>query len=108
MNAQCTVTLLPTQIAFSCRPDEDLLAGMRRSGMTGIPVGCRGGGCGVCRIQVLDGEFEHARMSRAHVSERDEQAGVALACRVYPRRDLRIEATGRMRQGAGPGGMTAS
>jgi hypothetical protein len=47
-------------------------------------VGCRGGGCGVCRVRVLDGAYTTLRMSRqAHV-EADEAAGVVLACRIVP------------------------
>lgn len=96
MDTHCTVTLLPAQTSFKCRPDEDLLVGMRRAGMVGIPVGCRGGGCGVCRIRVLEGQFSAKRMSRAHVSEQQEQCGEALACRVFAQTDLRVEVTGRM------------
>ena len=56
-----------------------------------IPVGCRGGGCGVCRIRVIDGEYELKKMSRKHVSETEQEQGVALACRVYPLGDMKIE-----------------
>ena len=56
-----------------------------------IPVGCRGGGCGVCRIRVVAGEYTTRRMSRKHVSEADEAAGIALACRVVPASDLIVE-----------------
>ncbi len=53
-----------------------------------IPVGCRGGGCGVCRVQVLEGEYEPKRMSRRFVSEDDARAHVVLACRVVVTDDL--------------------
>ena len=35
---------------FRCSPQESLLVGMERLGKKGIPVGCRGGGCGVCKV----------------------------------------------------------
>lgn len=53
-----------------------------------IPVGCRGGGCGVCRVEVLSGDYDTKRMSRRHVTEADEAAGYALACRLMARSDL--------------------
>ncbi len=90
------ITLLPTLTSFACRVEESVLDGMRRAGLQGIPVGCRGGGCGVCRIHVLEGQFSAKRMSRAHVSEQQEQGGDALACRVFAQTDLRIEVTGGM------------
>lgn len=55
-----------------------------------IPVGCRGGGCGVCRVHIVSGDYESKKMSRAHISEADEKKGVVLACRVIPRSDLVI------------------
>lgn len=56
-----------------------------------ISLGCRGGGCGVCRAQVLSGECSTQRMSRRHVSEADEARGVVLACRLTDTRDLILE-----------------
>ena len=38
---------------FEVPGDDHLLRGMERLGRRGIPVGCRGGGCGVCKVQVL-------------------------------------------------------
>lgn len=82
--------------AFYCREEQHLLQGMQNFRI-GVPmlsliaVGCRGGGCGVCRIRVLSGEFEAKKMSRKHIPEADQAVGIALACRVYPRADLDIE-----------------
>ena len=56
-----------------------------------IPVGCRGGGCGVCRIRILSGQYESKKMSCKHVTGEDRERGIALACRIYPRGELRIE-----------------
>lgn len=53
-----------------------------------LPVGCRGGGCGVCRVEVLAGDYDTGRMSRRHVSEAEEAAGFALACRLVARGHL--------------------
>lgn len=78
--------------AFHCSADKTLLVGMEQQLMKALDVGCRGGGCGVCKIRVLSGEYERKRMSRAHISEQEEQEGFALACRISPRSDLSVEA----------------
>jgi ferredoxin len=44
----------------------------------------------VCRIRVLDGSYTAKRMSRRHVSDADEAAGIVLACRVVPTSDLTV------------------
>ena len=90
------VTLVGSLEEFSCSAEQHLLQGMQtfRVGLPMlqvIPIGCRGGGCGVCRIKVVSGEFEAKKMSRKHVSEDAQAGGVALACRVYPRSALEIE-----------------
>ncbi|MFC6669635.1 2Fe-2S iron-sulfur cluster-binding protein [Marinobacterium aestuariivivens] len=79
------------QQSFAARPDRTLLAAMEASGARTIDVGCRGGGCGRCRIRVLDGRYDSKRMSRAHISEQDEAQGIVLACRIFARSDLVIE-----------------
>ena len=91
-----TISVIREDAEFVCKEEQNLLQGMRsfRLGvpmLEAIPVGCRGGGCGICRIRVLDGDFETTKMSRKHVPEEDQARGFALACRVYPRSDLRVE-----------------
>lgn len=91
------VTVEETGETFRCRPGENVLKGMEHIGWTGIPVGCRGGGCGVCKVQVTSGSYERQRMSRAHVSATDEAMGIGLACRLVPRSDLVLRVLGVMR-----------
>ena len=87
------VTIVETGEVYRCREDETLLAGMERLGKRGIPVGCRGGGCGVCKVQVEAGEY-----SRAYVSAEEEAAGIVLACRVKPLSDIRLAVLGKMKK----------
>lgn len=75
---------------FSCSDAETVLAAAQRSGKRVILVGCRNGGCGVCKIRVLRGEYQTGRMSRAHVSEPEERQGYTLACRTKPTSSLTI------------------
>ncbi len=55
-----------------------------------LPVGCRRGGCGVCRVRVTEGQYRSDPMSRAHISAEDEQAGLVLACCIYPLSELSL------------------
>lgn len=92
-----TITLEDTGETFGCRADQNVLAAMERLGRRGIPVGCRGGGCGVCRVQVLGaGRYHTLKMSRQQISEDDEQAGICLACKLIPDGDLNLKALGRL------------
>ena len=55
-----------------------------------LPVGCRRGGCGICRVRVVTGEFRADTMSRAHISAEDEQKGLVLSCCIYPLSELSL------------------
>ncbi|RTE65499.1 ferredoxin [Amphritea opalescens] len=85
------IKVVNRQLSFSCSEDQALLMGMERCNAGAINVGCRGGGCGVCKIRILSGEYEVKRMSQVHCSADQLQQGFALACRVFPRSDLEIE-----------------
>jgi ferredoxin len=86
-----TITVLPEGRAFRCAETRSVLHGMEQAAATGIQVGCRSGGCGVCRVQVVAGTFTARRMSKAHVTEEDIARGLVLACRIHPTSDLTVE-----------------
>ena len=90
-----------TGATFSCGEQESVLTGMSRLGRKGIPVGCRGGGCGVCKVQVIHGDYQTRPMSRQHVSSVEESCGIALACCLLPRSDLTVRIVGRLRKAVG-------
>lgn len=94
--------------SFVCSADLNVLRGMECLGRKGIPVGCRGGGCGVCKVQVVDGPYRTEKMSRACVSEQEQGLGYALACRLFARGDLRLQVVGRMQRALRPQGADGS
>ena len=55
-----------------------------------LPVGCRRGGCGICRVRVTSGQYRAVVMSRAHISAEEVADGVVLACCIYPLSDLSL------------------
>lgn len=85
-----------THERYSCRADQTLLGGMEQLGRKGIPVGCRGGGCGVCKVRIESGAVRRERMSRCHVSVEEEEQGYVLACRAYPQSDLALRAVEKL------------
>lgn len=92
------VCIEDTGETYRCDERDSVLTGMENLGRKGIPVGCRNGGCGVCKVEVLGGDYAARVMSREHVSEDDEACGRVLACRVRPRSDLHIKVIGKMKK----------
>ena len=75
--------------ASSADAVEAVLAALAPLHRLKIDSGCRGGGCGVCKIAIVEGEAELGPMSAAHVTPEERTTRrAALACRVYPRSDL--------------------
>ena len=77
--------------AYACAPGEKALSALERGNVKSVRVGCRQGGCGACRVRVVSGEYETGKMSRAHVTEEEEEAGFVLSCRLFPKTDLVLE-----------------
>lgn len=92
------VTISDTGEVYRCKEDENLLVGMERLGKRGIPVGCRGGGCGICKVAVTTGNYHKRVMSRDHVSVTEEADDIVLACRVRPASDIELSVVGLMKK----------
>jgi ferredoxin len=73
-----------TGLAIEVAPAASLLQAIEAGALTTLSIGCRNGGCGICRVRVLSGTYEKGKMSRKFVSVAAEQERVALACKVYP------------------------
>lgn len=86
----CRIEVEGTGVSFSCRSDETVLGAMHAQGRGVIPIGCRGGGCGICKVEVVEGTYVTGKMSRAKVSEAEQARGIVLACRLSPQSDLRL------------------
>lgn len=98
-----TISIEGTDDNFKCSEGQNVLAAMERLGRKGIPVGCRGGGCGVCRVQVLGHsqtkkQYRTLKMSKAQVSDEDAIAGIALACKLVPEADLMVRPLGALKK----------
>lgn len=94
--ARYEVTIADTGESYNCAGHQHLLAGMEQLGRKGIPIGCRSGGCGVCKVSILEGQVHALKMSRAQVSAEEEAQGVVLACRARPLSAIRLRVIGKM------------
>jgi ferredoxin len=91
VDRQYRITVQDTGECFPCTGDQAVLAAMIRSRRGPLDYGCCNGGCGVCRMRIVSGDWDLFRpMSRAHVSERELEQGIALLCCVQPRSDMII------------------
>lgn len=82
------IRIEPDLGTFVCRSDQMLLDAMDFWNKGRQAIGCRGGGCGRCRVKLSEGSVEMTKFSRAHVSVEQQAEGYALACRSQPRSDL--------------------
>jgi ferredoxin len=94
------VTIHDTGEVFRCADDVHVLAAMELARCHGIPVGCRNGGCGACKVRVTAGRFQTRKMSRAVVSVKEQAEGCVLACKTYPLDDIAVQVLGRVWQAA--------
>ncbi len=90
------VTIIDTGEVYACAESQHVLKGMVSLGKRGIPSGCHGGGCGVCKVKITKGEYETKVMSRDYVTVEEEAQGIVLACRTFPRSDLSLEVIGKL------------
>ncbi len=85
-----TVEIAGSGQCYPCAPEQNLLRAMEALGKRGIPAGCRGGGCGVCKVRIEAGRYHTGKMSRACLSEAEEGSGLVLACKAFPDSDIRL------------------
>lgn len=90
------ITIAGTGQRFDCVEGLNVLQGMMLRGREAIPVGCRGGGCGVCKVLVRQGRYRTGTMSSDCVSAEELKRGTALACKLFPETDLELDVVGRI------------
>lgn len=72
-------------------PDETVLSGLYKAGYA-YTVGCKRGGCGICKLDVLEGDFTYNRpVADSVVSAEERTDGTCLSCRAVPDSDITIQ-----------------
>jgi len=89
--AMLEITILPDGERVTVKDDETVLKALARSGL-GYRIGCRRGGCGVCKVHLLMGEVRYERpVADSVLSDEDRIAGICLSCRAVPITNVVIE-----------------
>lgn len=86
-----TVQVVNRNKSFQVKAGDNLLSGLEKSCCDAIDIGCRGGGCGLCKVKILAGNYQTKVMSKRHICEHQAANGYALACRLLPESDLVVE-----------------
>jgi CDP-4-dehydro-6-deoxyglucose reductase len=81
--AATLVTVLDTGQTFRCPRDELVLDAGLAAGI-GLPHNCRGGACGTCKSQILEGEVDHGWVMSFAISDEEKAAGKCLICQSRP------------------------
>jgi CDP-4-dehydro-6-deoxyglucose reductase len=85
------LTIHPTGEVIHLEPGETVLGGLYKAGYA-YTIGCRRGGCAICKVDVLEGEFSYERpVADSVISEQERTDGTCLSCRAVPDSDLTIE-----------------
>ncbi|HQR27733.1 MAG TPA: 2Fe-2S iron-sulfur cluster-binding protein [Nocardioides sp.] len=86
-----TVRIEPSGFEAHLNPGEPVLAGLFRCGYTVRQVGCRRGGCGICKIELTAGEVTYEKVVAESVLTAQEQTqGTCLTCRAIPVGDITL------------------
>jgi ferredoxin len=85
------VTVLPDGVRIPAAAGETVLVALGRAGLR-YRIGCRRGGCGVCKLQLIAGEVRYERPVADTVLSDDEKvAGICLSCRAVPITNVLVE-----------------
>ena len=75
---------------FSCSENNNLLKAAR-SQMVKVPYGCASGGCGMCKVKVLHGDYRMDMYSKQALTNRERENHKILLCKTYPLSHLEID-----------------
>ena len=85
------VSILPDGIKIMAAEDETVLRALTRVGLK-YRVGCKRGGCGICKVHLVLGEIRYERPVAESVLSDDERVqGVCLSCRAVPITNIAIQ-----------------
>lgn len=77
------VTVENTGESYTCPPDSALLDAALAAGIH-MPHNCRGGACGTCKAQILEGAVDHGWVMSFAISDEEKAAGYCLCCQSKP------------------------
>ncbi len=82
------ISVAGADVTVSANAGEPVLTALARNGYA-HKTGCRRGGCGICKIELVDGAVTYPVAVAPTVLTDEEQArGVCLSCRAVPATDI--------------------
>lgn len=78
------VTVENTGESYQCSADTALLDAALAAGIH-MPHNCRGGACGTCKAQILEGEVDHGWVMSFAITDEEKAEGHCLCCQSKPR-----------------------
>jgi CDP-4-dehydro-6-deoxyglucose reductase len=80
----------PDGVTIDILEGETILEGLYRNGFA-YRIGCRRGGCAICKIDLLAGEVSYNRtVADTVLTEEERTSGTCLSCRAVPETDVTI------------------
>jgi propane monooxygenase reductase subunit len=83
------IRVQPFDATFECEEDETVLDAALRAKLF-LRYGCKHGGCGTCKVQLVDGEVD-LTASAYSLPPAEQDAGTILVCQSYPLDDCEID-----------------
>lgn len=82
--------ILPDNEQILVKPGETILQALYAAGFA-YRVGCRRGGCAICKVDILEGfvTYDHP-VAESVLTEAELNEGTCLTCRAVPEGDLTI------------------
>lgn len=88
------LTINKTGEVIYLEPGETVLGGLYKAGYA-YTIGCRRGGCAICKVDVLEGEFTYDHpVADTVITDEERTDGTCLSCRAVPVSDVTIELRG--------------
>jgi ferredoxin len=60
-----------------------------------VPYGCIGGGCGICKMKIVGGQYNLDHDAKKALSDEEKKNGFVFLCKTYPLSDLQLELIGK-------------
>jgi ferredoxin len=84
------MTVEPDGEKVPVKAGETILDAMYNSGYA-YRIGCRRGGCAICKVDLLTGEVDYAKpVCDTVLTDQERTDGTCLSCRAVPRGDVTI------------------
>ncbi|HIG79447.1 MAG TPA: 2Fe-2S iron-sulfur cluster binding domain-containing protein [Cycloclasticus sp.] len=88
--ASFNIKISEQEFEFKCEEGDTFLRAALRAGL-GLPYECNSGGCGSCKVEILDGEINDVWPDAPGLSPRDIKKGRKLSCQCIPTSDCEIK-----------------